>query len=68
MDVIGHDDVSVQSEAAQLGRAKNRVFRVIGEFGIGQPERPATGGVQHRIELKKFLQFGFFLKRSGIPG
>ena len=40
VDMIGHDDISVQKEAAKLGAAKNRVLGIIGELAVGEPKGP----------------------------
>ncbi len=55
VDVVGHDDVGVQDEAAEIGTAPDGVFGVVGKLGVGQPERTKTGGVESGIEYPESL-------------
>jgi hypothetical protein len=35
MDMVGHDDIGVQDEAAEIGAAPDGVFGVVCELGVG---------------------------------
>jgi len=38
VDVVGHDDVSMQHVAAEFGAPNNGIFSIGGNFRVGQPE------------------------------
>jgi hypothetical protein len=54
MDVVGHDHIGVQLVAAKLGSMHDRIFGVISELWVGQPERTALGRVQSGIKPDEF--------------
>ena len=61
MDMVGHDDVSVQLVAAKLGAMLDGILGVIGKLRFREPERTALGRVQSSIEFEKFLSRKIFL-------
>ena len=67
--VIGHDDVSMQQEAAALRAAKDRIFGIVGELRIGQPERTSLGGIEGGIKFPELLSgIIFWIDLRGFCG
>ena len=60
VDMVGHDHVSVQIVAAEIGAAPDGIFGVVCQLGIGQPKRAGLCGVQGSIELAKYFSCRFF--------
>ncbi len=67
--MIGHDDVSMQQEAAALRSAKDRIFGVVGELRVSQPERTSFGSVEGGIKFVELLSgIIFWIDFRGFRG
>src|SRR5260370_25023761 len=64
MDVVRHDNIGVQLVAAKLGSMHDRVFGVISELRVGQPERTALRRVQSGIKPHEFPSRRIFWSNS----
>ena len=67
MNVVGHNDICVQGEAAEFGAMQDGVFRIVSELGVGYDR---SGSLIRRVILsrREVLRLADSLRMATLVG